>query len=237
MIEAFVTNLGKYNEGRLQGEYLKLPATTEEVQALFSRIGLDGIMYEEMFITDYETEVSGLKQHLGEYESLNELNYLASLLEEMDEGELEKLEAAIAQGEYAGSVQELINLTQNLDCYDFYSEVNDYEDLGHYLIEELGYETIPEHLQHYFDYESYGETHVINEGGEILKGGGFIFHNDEPFTEIYKGRADLPEEHKIFAYPPMEKSISKAIAQFKQKISEIPEKLTPERLTPAHADR
>ena len=34
VIEAYVTNLGRYNEGFLDGEYLKLPATTEEVQAL-----------------------------------------------------------------------------------------------------------------------------------------------------------------------------------------------------------
>ena len=56
MIEPFVTNLGRYNEGYLDGEYLKLPATKEDVQALFSRIKVDGIMYEEFFITDYEVD-------------------------------------------------------------------------------------------------------------------------------------------------------------------------------------
>ena len=34
LFEAYITNLGKYNEGRLVGETLKFPATTEEVQAL-----------------------------------------------------------------------------------------------------------------------------------------------------------------------------------------------------------
>lgn len=29
--EAFVTNLGKYNEGMLVGEWLKLPTTEEEI--------------------------------------------------------------------------------------------------------------------------------------------------------------------------------------------------------------
>ena len=53
MIEAFVTNLGKYSEGELSGEYLKLPATKEDVKALLSRIGVDGVLYEELFITDY----------------------------------------------------------------------------------------------------------------------------------------------------------------------------------------
>ena len=35
LFEAYITNLGKYNEGELVGETLKFPTTTEEVQALF----------------------------------------------------------------------------------------------------------------------------------------------------------------------------------------------------------
>ena len=84
VLEAFVTNLGRYNEGFLIGEYLKLPATTEEVQALLKGIGVDGVRYEEIFITDYECHVSGLYDVLGEYESIDELNYLAGLIDEMD---------------------------------------------------------------------------------------------------------------------------------------------------------
>ena len=34
LFEAYITNLGKYNEGELVGETLKFPTTTEEVQAL-----------------------------------------------------------------------------------------------------------------------------------------------------------------------------------------------------------
>ena len=41
IFEAYVTNLGKYNEGELVGETLKFPTTTEEVQALLKRIGVD----------------------------------------------------------------------------------------------------------------------------------------------------------------------------------------------------
>ena len=33
IFEAYVTNLGKYNEGELLSEPLKFPAATEEVQA------------------------------------------------------------------------------------------------------------------------------------------------------------------------------------------------------------
>ena len=43
LFEAYITNLGKYNEGELVGETLKFPTTTEEVQALLKRIGLPAL--------------------------------------------------------------------------------------------------------------------------------------------------------------------------------------------------
>ncbi len=51
LFEAYVTNFGKYSEGQLVGETLKFPTTAEEVQALLKRIGVDGVRYEEIFIT------------------------------------------------------------------------------------------------------------------------------------------------------------------------------------------
>ena len=82
---AFVTNLGKYNEGELVGEWVKFPTTAEEMKQVFDRIGIGktgdfGQVYEEWFITDYDCYVDGLYDKLGEYESLDELNYLASKL-------------------------------------------------------------------------------------------------------------------------------------------------------------
>ncbi|MGX8950038.1 antirestriction protein ArdA, partial [Providencia stuartii] len=32
MISVFITNLGKYNEGELVGEWLELPATSKEIE-------------------------------------------------------------------------------------------------------------------------------------------------------------------------------------------------------------
>ena len=50
--EAFVTNLGKYNEGFLVGEWVKFPVTNEEMQAIFRRIGI-GRRYEECEAAGY----------------------------------------------------------------------------------------------------------------------------------------------------------------------------------------
>ena len=82
--EAFITNLGKYNEGELVGEWVKFPTTSEELQKVFERIGIGskdefGNPYEEWFISDYDCYVSGLYDKLGEYESLDARERSSSL--------------------------------------------------------------------------------------------------------------------------------------------------------------
>ena len=43
LFEAYITNLGKYNEGELVGETLEFPTSPQEVQTLLKHIGVDGI--------------------------------------------------------------------------------------------------------------------------------------------------------------------------------------------------
>ena len=142
--EAFVTNLGKYNEGALVGEWVKFPTTQEEMQKVFERIGIGskdefGQVYEEWFITDYECPLHGVYDMLGEYESLDKLNYLAGRLEELDKWDQEKLVAIMDSGcDEVGDIDDLINLTYNLDCYDFIPDIHDASDLGYYYVHEAG---------------------------------------------------------------------------------------------------
>lgn len=206
--------IGKYNEGIIAAEPLRLPASTEELQAVLSQIGVDGIRYEEIFIPDYDTNVAGLRGHLGESESIDELNYLAVLLDELDSGQMAKFEAALSLGEYAGSVKDLINLTQNLDCYEFYPEVKNEEDLGRFLIDECGALDVPENVKGYFDYEAYGRDTFLNTTSNFAAGG-YIENNMSPFIEHYDG--EVPEEYQIFAYPEEpRRSILEALKQFRE---------------------
>ena len=63
--------------------HLKLTSRiSENLKKVFERIGIGskddfGNPYEEWFISDYDCYVDGLYEMLGEYESLDELNYLA----------------------------------------------------------------------------------------------------------------------------------------------------------------
>lgn len=112
-----------------------------------------------------------LHKHLGEYESIDELNHLACLLSELDKEELAVFEAVMDSGEYTGSVKDLINLSQNLDSYSFYSDVHTEEDLGRLYIQDFGTVQVPEDLIDYIDYEAYGRDARINEGGHFAPGG------------------------------------------------------------------
>lgn len=212
LFEAYITNLGKYNEGELVGETLKFPTSPQEVQALLKHIGVDGIRYEEFFITSFDGDVLGLYDYLGEYENLDELNHLACLLSELDQGELEKFEAVLHTGAHTSSVAEIINLTQNLDCFEFYPEIENEEDLGRYWAEDL---PIPEELKDYFDYEAYGRDISINEGGHMAPGG-YVVQTSGDFREYYHGPQDIPAEHKVFSYPQL--SIREQMAAYKEVI-------------------
>ena len=224
MFEAYVTNLGMYPERGVEvGEYLRFPTTIEEVQALFSRIGIDGKRYEEYFITDYQSDVLGLYDHLGEYESLDELNFLAHLLEEMTPDELEKLEAVMDAGEYTGSVKDLINLTQNLDCFEFYPGVKDEEELGRMYILEFEALTVPEHLIDYIDYEAYGRD---------------VFDNQSKFIEHYTGLDDIPEEYRIsHVHARDEKEETRSILETIKQFKEAPPVPHKDKAGPSHEGR
>ena len=202
---AFVTNLGKYNEGELVGEWVKFPTTAEKMKKVFDRIGIGqkddfGQSYEEWFITDYDCYVDGLYDKLGEYESLDELNYLASKLDEMSQGEYEQFQAAMEIGDHSGSVQEIINLTENLDCYDVYPDIHDYDDLGRYYIDELDAMQVPEHLKNYIDYEAYGRDVAMEEGGDFTDLG-YVRDTGDRFVEVYDGeRGSIPEEYRVMTF-------------------------------------
>lgn len=198
-ITAHIANLGKYGAGTLTDAVLTFPTTTEQVQAALRSIGVDGLRYEETIITEYAARVPGLAAVLGEYAHLDELNYLATRLNALTPEEREVFTAAVRHGEYAGSMQDLINLTYNLDCYELYPEVKTYEDYGRLLVDTGRDFTLSENTRYYFDFAQYGEETAINEGGELTPQG-YIFNNRSPSREVYDGK-NIPWQHRVFQCP------------------------------------
>ena len=207
IFEAFITNLGKYNEGALIGEWVSFPATPEEVKKALEKIGIGakdefGNVYEEWFITDYNCDVDGLAKNInfGEYENLDELNYLASKIGELNSYELEKFQAVLEVSDYTGSVKDIINLTGNLDKYDIYPDVKNCEDLGIYYVDELELVKVPDELRYYIDYESYGRDIALDENGQFTESG-YVRDNGDSFEEYYDGTIEsIPEEYRVMNF-------------------------------------
>ena len=158
MIELCLTNLGKYNEGELIFTRLVLPATTEEIYAAYDEIGVaEGTMYEETFISDYETDINGLE--IREFANLDDLNELAEELEKLDEYELEAFGAML---DYGLATDEALQKVQDGE-YSFYEGCNSMEDVAYQYADETGLlNSIPDDLRCYFDFEAFGRDMDIS---------------------------------------------------------------------------
>lgn len=203
ILSAFVTNLGKYNEGELVGRWLSFPTTQEEINKTLHEIGIDGVSYEEIFITDYESDIGGLTDCLGEYESMYALNFLAQKIQE-SACSVDELEALLDYGVYTSSVTDLVALLDNLDCFLIYAEVETDYDLGYYYAHELGMleELKGSTLARYIDYEAYGRDIRLEEGGVYTQNGSYVcmlsdFHIQS--ADIQKEIQRVREEMKLTA--------------------------------------
>lgn len=170
MMNIYLTNLGKYNEDELIGEWVELPVSHEELQKVFERIGINE-EYEEYFITDYECDF----YEVGEYESLDTLNEIAERIEELGEEESEVVKALMSELGY--TLNEAIDKVNSGD-YRIYSDCDDMTDIAYQVVEECGYlNNVPDNVARYFDYESFGRDLGIEET--------YIFTDDNNAIEIF----------------------------------------------------
>lgn len=168
MMNIYLTNLGKYNEGELVGEWVQLPISDEELQEVFKRIGIDGKEYEEYFITDYECDF----YEIGEYESLDTLNKIAETLDNLDEEQEQVVKVLMSECGY--DLDGAIEKAESGD-YHIYTDCNDMTDVAYAVVEECGYlDNVPETVARYFDYEAYGRDLGIEGSFHFLDNGDCI---------------------------------------------------------------
>lgn len=194
----------RFETGVPGGVWLSMPTTKEQLHEAMQRVGITADNPQDFLINGFmNTEQQPFDVPLPVIQSagLDELNYLGNLLSMQRDEDRDKFTAAVALGERAGSVKDLINLAQNLDCYWLYPGVQNEEDYGYYLIDELDELELPEEAKKYFMYEDYGRDAAINDGGRFTEQG-YIYNNKNTFTEWYNGKeSDIPREYKVMSFP------------------------------------
>ena len=190
------------------GVWLSMPTTKEQLHEAMQRVGITADNPQDFLINGFmNTEQQPFDVPLPVIQSagLDELNYLGNLLSMQRDEDRNKFTAAVTLGERAGNIKDLINLAQNLDCYWLYPTVQNEEDYGYYLIDELDELELSEEAKKYFMYEEYGRDAAINDGGRFTEQG-YIYNNKNTFTEWYNGKeSDIPREYKVMSFPQPER--------------------------------
>lgn len=174
----YIANLGKYNEGELVGKWIDLPFSDEEFEELLIEIKVahrdengefqnwheeDGIMYEEVAIHDYETD---LDYKIGEYDSIEDLNSMIQDVESLDDYELDEVMAYMEA--IGNDLEEAIDAQSNGRIFLY--GVDSFTELAEHFVDEGLYGDIPENLTNYIDYEAIGRDLSFDNFYETEKG-------------------------------------------------------------------
>jgi hypothetical protein len=165
-MKIYITNLAKYNEGVLKGEWVSLPINQTALQSKINNIlGAD----EELFISDYEAPIK-----IDEYDSVSELNDLAGKLAEIQEPD--DVIAAISN-EVLGSGYSMDELIRILTDHEYYivEDVWTESDLAIKVDESLlpfDYNAVDASgATGYIDWETVGREMILS--GWTITGKGF----------------------------------------------------------------
>lgn len=169
MIKIAITNLKRYNEGCLVYEWLELPADKSEIIDALKQIGIRR-EYEELFISDYETNCSFLE--IGECTPISYLNNLARKLEELDEGELLILNSIVES--LGCEPYDALNIMKGGRFSFIEGFFEDEEDFGRALIDN-DYIYIPNCLMGYIDFRAIARD-FLAEGWKIVEGGAILVY-------------------------------------------------------------
>lgn len=133
-ITVCIGNYGYYNEGELHDAWIELPKTDEEIRDFLKENRLYDAMHEEIYISDYDGVPFGLSGLFGEVTSLDDLNLLAMVMDDMPDA-VETVQRAIDCGiDNPDSVLGLMNWIVQADEIPFYT----YDYDGAYAKDQWG---------------------------------------------------------------------------------------------------
>ena len=173
---------------------LELPASGDEIREVYDQLkGKKGARRIE--IAELKTSIPELNECLQgsnvNRRTLSELDFLARRVQQMTEREREIFKTAAGFSREL-SLAYLINLSYNLGCYSFYSDVFTEGELGKYLAQN-GYEGMSDGCERPVDWigEQYHQAHM----GKFTKHG-YVVKNEKAIIPLYDGK-NFPDLYAV----------------------------------------
>ena len=190
--QAFILNREKHDKGETSGEWLTLPVLPGDLCDLFGRIGVDRPSEGAFTITAVRLPFEYLRGHVSKYDSLDEINMLASYMKSAEDWyDLDTFHAILASGitDTGRGTAALINLleTNNIECFELI-DAKDPESLAKYYHSEN--EEKPDDVS----FEQYGIQCVAEERG-VFTEWGYVKQKYDDFALRYTGV--VPDEYQV----------------------------------------
>ena len=163
--------------------WLFLPMAQEEIDRALLRAG----------ITDpSEIRLRLVESHLPdevdvlldmENESIGDLNALAQATVGFSDDSLRKLGAVVIMAK-PKNAEQIKNLVENLDLFDFAPDTHTPEEYGKYMIQQSGRFEYDEKLDEFYDYEGYALQRMSEEDGMFTDRGYIAYKGYTSLAEI-----------------------------------------------------
>ena len=183
-----------------------MPATKEQLQEAMKSVGITADNPQDFFIGGYSDNADrhiALPYDMVCAASVDELNFLAARLTQLDPAELPKLNAALQQKRGFETVGQVIDFTYNADYFVHIPEVHTSRDLGNYYLNKSGMVQMPEEWKSGVDPAAFGRNAAEQEQGSFTEYGYLVKSGDE-WERKFEGR-EVPEEYRIMSYPAPER--------------------------------
>lgn len=206
-----IHNRALFEQGE-PGEWLKLPATAEQLQEAMRRVGLTAENRQDFFINGVESPIEAvtrLTYRQAREAGVNELNYLAARLEQLDPVQLAKLDAAAEAMSHWNDVHHLTEYTHNTDFFVYIPDTPDHTALGDYYLNQSQMVQMPEEWKAAVDVEKLGRLAAEQENG-IFTDKGYILESGDEWEPVN----EIPQEYRIMddAQPQPELTAEEAAA-------------------------
>ena len=201
-----IGNRSRFDAGDPGGYWLDMPATKEQLHEAMRNVGITADNPQDFSIRGYSDDP---EKHIAlPYEmvcaaDVDELNFLAAQLEQLDPAEVGKLNAALQQKNGLANIGQVIDFTYNVDFYVHIPEVHNYHDLGDYYLYQSGMVQMPEEWKGGIDLTTFGRNAAAQEKGAFTEYG-YIVESGDEWERQFEGR-EVPEEYRIMSYPQPER--------------------------------